>query len=150
MATPLGNVLARDDMTGQAGPRGRLNLDVLDTWLEPATVLEIVVPARLACARCDGGGCDGCEKSGAIRVHGGEQERILRITLSESARAIRLIEPLGQDAGLDQLVIYLRAAAVPSDSCRRLRGQTRMTRFVPVVVSIALAAALIAALLLRR
>lgn len=151
MASPLGSVLERDDDTG--GPRGRLTVDVLETWLEAGTVLEIVVPKRLACARCGGGGCDGCGRSGAIRIEGGEEERALRITLSESTRGVRLSRPLGVDAGLDQLVIELRPAAVPSDFCRRTRGGGRggPTRAsIRLLVFIAFAAALIAALALRR
>ena len=46
MATPLGSVLERDVLT--AGPHGRLTVDVLDAWLAPGTVLEVVVPGRLA------------------------------------------------------------------------------------------------------
>jgi hypothetical protein len=148
MTTSLGSVLERDDLAD--GPRARLTVDVLDTWLEAGRVLEIVVPTRLACARCEGGGCDGCGKSGAIRIPAGEQERTVRITLSESARRLRLIRPLGLDAGLDQLIIELRPAAVPSDFCRRAQGEGQRTSFVPLLVLLALVAASIAALVLRR
>ena len=150
MSTPLGSVLERDDGTGQAGPRGRLTVDVLEAWLEAGTVLEIVVPARLACARCEGGGCDECGRSGAIRIAGAEEERRLRITLSESARGLRLTRPLGPDAGLDQLIVELRAAAVPSGFCRRGDANGKRTAMIPLAVSIALVAALIAALVLHR
>jgi hypothetical protein len=148
MATPLGSVLEHDDLT--AGPRGRLTVDVLEAWLEAGTVLEIVVPVRLACARCEGGGCDACGKSGAIRINGGEQERSLQVTLSESARGLRLMRPLGADAGLDQLIVELRPAAVPSDFCRRVHGKGQKTFLIPLIVILALVSALIAALVLHR
>ncbi len=148
MAVPLGSVLERDVLT--AGPHGRLAVDVLDAWLAPGTVLEVVVPGRLACARCEGGGCDACGKSGAIRLAGDERKRRLRITLSESARRVRLVRPLGEDAGLDQLVLELRPAAVPSDFCRRAQGGTAKRAIIPLLVFLALVSALIAALVLHR
>jgi hypothetical protein len=149
MSTPLGSVLEHEDLT--AGTRGRLSVDVLDAWLAPGTLLELVVPVRLACARCDGGGCDACGKSGAIRISGDEQKRSLRITLSESARGVRLVRPLGEDAGLDQLVIELRPAAVPSAFCCRVEGRgDRTSVILRLLVFIALVVALIAALVVHR
>ena len=148
MATPLGSVLERDELT--TGPHGRLTVDVLDAWLPPGTVLEVVVPGRLACARCEGGGCDACGKSGAIRLAGDEQERSLRITLSESARRVRLVRPLGEDAGLDQLVVELRPAAVPSDFCRRAQGESGRRAIIPLLFVLGLVSAVIAALVLHR
>ena len=152
MTTPLGSVLERDDPSVETGPRGRLTVDVLDVWLEAGTVLEIVVPARLACARCDGGGCDACGRSGAIRIDRGEHDRTVRVTLSESARGLRLVRPFGADAGLDQLILELRPASVPSPYCRRgarLRASAAPS-FVPLLVVIAVLAAAIAAFVLRR
>ena len=150
MTTPLGSVLERDELSGEAGQRGRLTVDVLEAWLEAGTVLEIVVPGRLACARCEAGGCDGCGRSGAIRVPGDAQEGRLRITLSESARGLRLIRPLGPDAGLDQLVLELRPAPVPSDFCGRAQAERQRSSVVPLLVLVVLVTALIAGLVLRR
>lgn len=148
MTTSLGSVLERDDLAD--GPRGRLTVDVLETWLDAGSAFEIVVPTRLACARCEGGGCDACGRSGAIRISGDEGERRIRITLSESARGVRLVRPLGADAGLDQLIVELRPAAVPSNFCRRVEAERRRPSFVPVFVIAMLVVALIAAILLRR
>lgn len=134
-----------------------MTVDVPESWLEAGTVLEIVVPKRLACARCDGGGCDGCGRSGAIRIDESEEARTVRITLSESARAVRLIRPLGADAGLDQLVVELRPAAVASELCRRVRGGPRgnghgiLTHArLRLLVLVAFVVAVIVALALRR
>jgi len=149
--TTLGSVLERDDHAD--GPRGRLTVDVLEPWLDGGSALEIVVPTRLACARCEGGGCDACAKSGAIRISGAEDLRRVRITLSQSARGLRLTRPLGPDAGLDQLVIELRPAAVASAFCRRVErraGSKSLAPLVALVVLVALALAVIGALVLRR
>jgi len=148
MATPLGSVLERDEPSH--GPRGRLTVAVPEAWLEPGSVLEVVVPARLACARCEGGGCDACGRSGAIRLPGDEKDRALRITLSESARGVRLTRPFGADAGLDQLVIELRPAPVASELCRRVARPAQRPSLIALLVTIALVSALLAALVLRR
>lgn len=148
MSTSLGSVLERDELT--AGPRGRLSVDVLETWLGAGAVLEIVVPARLVCARCEGGGCDACGRSGAIRIAGDEQERTFQVTLSESARGLRLTRPLGADVGLDQLILELRPAAEPSSSCRLARRAGPRASLIPLLVLIALVSALLAAVVLRR
>ena len=151
MTTRLGSVLDRDEPSTEGGPSGRLTIDVLDTWLEPHTALEIVVPTRLMCARCEGGGCDACGRSGAIRIQGSEEERRLRITLSESARGLRLVRPLGAEAGLDQLILEFRPAAAPSELCHRVETVRRRPSMAPlVVVVLALVAAIIAALVVRR
>ncbi len=149
MSTPLGSVLERDELSTGAGPRGRLTVDVPEAWLVAGTVLELVVPARLACARCEGGGCDACGRSGAVRIQGSEDERHVRVTLSGAARGLRLVRPLGPDAGLDQLIVELRPAAAPSELCRRVDVRRRAS-LAPTIVVIAIVAALIVAFLLRR
>ena len=146
--TTLGSVLERDDHAD--GPRGRLTVDLPEAWLDGGSALEIIVPTRLACARCEGGGCDACGKSGAIRISGGEDVRRVRITLSQSARGLRLTRPLGPDAGLDQLVIELRPAAVASAFCRRVERSAGSKSVAPVLVLVALVLAVIGALVLRR
>ena len=39
---------------------------------------RITAPARLACARCDGGGCDACARSGALRSPADAGDRVVR------------------------------------------------------------------------
>ena len=148
MSASLGSVLEQDELS-TAGPHGRLTVDVPEAWLAAGTVLELVVPARLTCARCEGGGCDACGRSGAIRLRGSDDERHLHITLSGAARGLRLIRPLGPDAGLDRLLVELRPAAVASELCRRVQAPRRVS-LGPTFVVIGIVAALIAAFLLRR
>jgi len=51
-------------------------------WLEDGDVVEFEVPRNLSCAACDGGGCDSCERSGAITLRGrNELPEILSVTL---------------------------------------------------------------------
>lgn len=120
---PLGRVLDPEELDRAAGPRGRLAIDVVDEWLAAGATVEIIVPSRLTCARCEGGGCDECGRGGAIRVTGDEPARTLRLALPGTGPApsqVRLVRPLGDDAGVDQLLIELRPASAASAFCRRI------------------------------
>jgi hypothetical protein len=51
-------------------------------WFESGEVVEFEVPRNLSCASCDGGGCDLCERAGAITLRGrNELPEILNVTL---------------------------------------------------------------------
>jgi hypothetical protein len=55
---------------------------VPQTWLESGEVVEFELPRNLSCAACDGGGCDSCERSGAITLRGRhELPELLQVTL---------------------------------------------------------------------
>jgi len=125
--TELARVFDPDELDDDDGPRGRLAVDVPAPWLAEGATVEIVVPAVLACARCEGGGCDGCARSGGLRLTGDAAARTLQLTLPRGASdavrlQLRLARPLGDDAGLDQLLIEPRSAGAPSPFCRRIEG----------------------------
>ena len=69
----MGKVLGRV-ITGEHGaPRGPdacHRIRVPRGWLTEGATIEVVLPRNLTCARCDGGGCDACDRSGAITVRG--------------------------------------------------------------------------------
>ncbi len=51
-------------------------------WLETGEVVEFELPRNLSCAACDGGGCDSCERSGAITLRGRDElPEVLSVTL---------------------------------------------------------------------
>jgi len=51
-------------------------------WLESGELVEFELPRNLTCAACDGGGCDACERAGAITLRGREElPEILSVTL---------------------------------------------------------------------
>lgn len=53
------------------GPRGAdvlYRIGVAKEWLTLGLTVEILLPRNLACARCEGGGCDACGRSGAISL----------------------------------------------------------------------------------
>jgi hypothetical protein len=82
-------------MDGERGPDVLHRVGVPGAWLEAATTLEVELPRHLTCARCEGGGCDVCERSGAVTLRerdeppervtvtlpaaGGETDLVLRI-----------------------------------------------------------------------
>lgn len=52
------------------------------SWLAEGAAIELELPRNLKCAACEGGGCDRCERSGAISVRGrGEPIELLGVTL---------------------------------------------------------------------
>ena len=81
----VSEVLARVTARTLDGPRGA---DVLHrirvprAWLQSGESVELELPRNLSCAACDGGGCDVCERSGAITLRGREEPpEILQVTL---------------------------------------------------------------------
>jgi hypothetical protein len=64
------------------GPDVLHRIRVPATWFESGEVIEFELPRNLACAACEGGGCDTCERSGAISLRGrNELAEILSVTL---------------------------------------------------------------------
>ena len=124
MASSLGRVLDPAAVDADPGPRARLRLDVPERWLAEGAELEVVTPARLPCARCDGGGCDGCARSGVLRAPEAASDRTLRVQLprldGEPGVALRLTQPFGAEHPIAQLHLELRAAEQPSAGVRRL------------------------------
>ena len=119
----LGRVLDPSALDASTGPRARLRVDVPESWLAEGAELSLTVPARLSCARCDGGGCDGCARSGALRAPEQAEARVVRAQvprIAESAVAIRITYPFGADHGIEQLLVELRAAAQPSTMVKRI------------------------------
>ena len=150
----LGRVLDPEEVGRRGGPIGRLSVDVLPAWLASGDAVEIVVPQRLACARCDGGGCDGCGRSGAFRLTLDDAARTLQLTLpgrGPERTVLRLVRPFGADAGLEQLWIELRAGPEASACCRLVPGgRARPRAFArgPILIVLALALAVLLAVLL--
>jgi len=51
-------------------------------WFETGEMVEFELPRNLTCAACDGGGCDTCERAGAITLRGRQElPEILNVTL---------------------------------------------------------------------
>jgi hypothetical protein len=111
----LAQMIDREGLDASNGARGRLRLAIPASWAREGGEIEITVPSRVTCARCDGGGCGGCERSGAHRTPSEPARRTLRLRLPErlgSVVTVRVVRPFGDDAGaLDQLLVELSAGA---------------------------------------
>jgi hypothetical protein len=89
-------------------------------------LVEIELPRNLTCATCEGGGCDACERSGALTVRGrGEPIGLLVVTLPsgtpEAAVMIRIPEygglpPEGSALPRGHLLLRVEPAAKPDPS----------------------------------
>jgi hypothetical protein len=125
----LGRVLDPSALDACAGPRARLAIDVPAAWLAEGADLVVTAPARLACARCDGGGCDACGRTGALKTPAEIDDRVLRVRLpsppsfidgAPQAIALRIPDPFGPDHDIAQLVLEVRPAREPSPNASRI------------------------------
>lgn len=81
MSEVLARVTART-LDAPRGPDVLHRIRVPRAWLEAGDCVELEVPRNLSCAACDGGGCDLCERSGAISLRQrDEPPELLQVTL---------------------------------------------------------------------
>lgn len=152
-------MLDRDEIDSAEGPRGTMTIELPLEWLASGDRVEVVVPTRLTCGRCDGGGCDACGRSGAIRLAGEPPERTVRFVLPKTTSkclVVRLVQPLGEDIELAQLRIEVRgvtSSTPTTEGCKRLdRPRAEAPAFplpavlVATMIALALAAAVAAGL----
>jgi hypothetical protein len=52
-------------------------IEVPEAWFEEGAHLEIELPQRLVCARCEGGGCDACGRAGAITLYAQDEDPLV-------------------------------------------------------------------------
>jgi hypothetical protein len=70
------------------GPDVLHRIRVAAAWLEEGALVEFELPRNLRCASCEGGGCDRCERSGAISVRGkSEPGEVVQVTLPKRAES---------------------------------------------------------------
>jgi hypothetical protein len=85
----LGRVTGGLDVS--RGPDVTHRVRVPSSWLDEGAIVEIELPRNLACAKCDGGGCDACERAGAITLRGREEPpEIVRVTLPKRGDSAEL------------------------------------------------------------
>jgi hypothetical protein len=136
--TELGRLLDTDALAGDGGPRAKTRISVPPSWSDESALVEIRVPRTLACARCDGGGCDGCGRSGALRGPAKDAARVVRVRLPQNLRdgvAMRIADPFGRAAPIAQLWIEVVPAKEPSATVRRIGGPKVRRRILPRMVA---------------
>lgn len=104
----LARVVDTDALARSDGPRASFGVAVPAAWLERGARIEIAAPRLLHCDRCDGGGCDGCDRKGAFRGPGDAAARTFCLQLPAghgSGCKVRLAQPF---EGVEQLVVVVR------------------------------------------
>lgn len=95
----VSEVLARVTTRTLDAPRGPdvvHRIRVPQAWFEAGDVVEFELPRNLACAACNGGGCDVCERAGAITLRGRQElPEFLQVTLP-----VRKLEMDGEARGV--------------------------------------------------
>jgi hypothetical protein len=100
MAQALGRVVNPSALDECSEPRGRHAIEIPAEWI--GAEILVAVPARVVCARCDGGGCDGCHRRGGHRLEGDEDARAVRVQLPRAIHEVvvlRLVYPFGDVEG---------------------------------------------------
>jgi hypothetical protein len=64
----IGRITAATDRP--RGPDVKMSVCVPDAWFADGATIEIELPRNVACAACEGGGCDRCDRSGAVSLRG--------------------------------------------------------------------------------
>lgn len=129
----MSNVLGRVtlDMNEARGPDAQHRIAVEAGWFEQGVTVRFPLPRTLSCARCKGGGCDTCERSGAIstRERSDEPEQV-EVTLPrkqiEPGTSVLLRIPLrggvSENPNLPRghLLLSIRAQSEPDASVTRV------------------------------
>ena len=141
MAKPLAQVTDVDALDAHDGTCARVTITVPSAWA--GATLAIVVPRRMSCERCGGGGCDSCDRSGALRAP--DEARELRLTLPcpvGDGALIRVPAPFA-DPSIEQLIVELKIGEL-SAGVSRISPPTRALAVVspsrppPLVIALAL------------
>lgn len=115
-----------------------MDLSLPEAWLLAGATFEFDLPRNLACAACSGGGCDACERSGAVSVRGRKDPtETVELTLPKlspedtgprsNGRVVLMripdrggSAPAGSDLPRGNLLLSVLAGPEPTAGARRL------------------------------
>lgn len=134
-AQVLGKVTHATD--GPRGPDVEHRIRVARDWLEEGASIEFELPRNLACAACGGGGCDACERAGAVSTRGRrELPELVQVKLpvrsedgppSSGARSLVIrvpahggLAPEGSDLPRGNLLLRIKVADESEPSVSRI------------------------------
>jgi len=148
----LGRVADPKALDESTGSLARLRIEISSDWPSPACPLDLLIdaPRRLSCARCEGGGCDRCGRSGALRAPEEPAARRFRARLPAGAArklALRIPHPFGPQSHIEQLILEIHLAPKPSPGVTCITP-TRHATSRPLVVALPLALIAIAAIII--
>ena len=131
----LGKVTQATD--GPRGPDVEHRIQVPRDWLEEGASIEFELPRNLSCALCGGGGCDACERAGAVSTRGRrELPELVQVKLpmraedgppSSGARSLVIrvpahggLPPEGSDLPRGNLLLKVKIADEPEAGVSRV------------------------------
>lgn len=121
----LGRVTDPRALDASTGSCGRVRVVIPEGWAREGAAIEVVLPAKVECGVCRGGGCDRCGRSGAHRLPAGEAERTLELSLpplTGDAILLRVPRPFGATAELELLNVEVTKGETASSCCRLMRA----------------------------
>jgi len=126
------------DRDSPRGPDASHRIRVPRAWIVEGSVIELELPRHLSCRTCEGGGCDVCERSGAVTLRGrGEPPDLVEVTLPARPESelfvIRIPERGGlasKESGLPRGQLFLRIEASDGSD-----PSASVNKIVPVVVA---------------
>lgn len=146
----LARTLDRAALDDDPGARVRLALVVPPGWAREGATVRVVAPVRVVCARCDGGGCDGCARAGAFKLDPSVDARAFELTLPTGLATgleLRVARPFGDDSPITQALCAVRLGDDPIGCTRVDRRVTRSaagtTARWPALAALALGVALV-------
>ena len=84
MSTTLAKVTL--ELTEPRGPDLAHTIRVPEAWLARGETIEVELPRQLNCAHCQGGGCDQCQRAGAVRLRqADEAAETVRVSLPDTS-----------------------------------------------------------------
>jgi hypothetical protein len=161
----LGRVTDPRALDASTGPCGRVRVVIPEGWAREGASIEVVLPSKVECGVCRGGGCDRCGRSGAHRLPAAEAERTLELSLPPlegGAVLLRVPRPFGASAELELLNVEVTKGETASSCCRLMHANaalaaanggeidTRATTTLRWLWLVALVAVLVVAALISR
>lgn len=136
MPQPLAKVLSDEAFQGPRGPDGRHEIVVPEEWLAERAWVEVPLPRLLSCISCDGGGCDRCDRSGAVTTRPRKTlAEVVEVQLPSSGAVLRIPRygglPPDSEPELERglLLLTVRAGSPATEGLRKLE---RVAPVVPV------------------
>lgn len=127
----LGRVTDPRALDASTGPCGRVRVVIPEGWAREGAAIEVVLPSKIECGVCRGGGCDRCGRSGAHRLPATEAERTLELSLpplENDAVLLRVPHPFGPSVELELLNVEVSKGDTPSSCCRLMRAEAPLAR----------------------
>ena len=125
----LGRVTDPRALDASTGTCGRVRVVIPEGWARAGAAIEVVLPPKVECGVCRGGGCDRCGCSGAHRLPAGEAERTLELSLpplAGDAVLLRVPHPFGAAAELELLNVEVAKGEIASSCCRLMRDHAAL------------------------